>query len=162
MKKLMIPIVLALVVIIGVFIVFNGDDNREIKVINNETELLVSFDEVKTSQNSTTFPVVVRSSGSVPVEAEYTGIELITFLEEKDVKIENFKSITFNASDGYRIILSSEDISEPLNVYLTYERDGEDLLPKSKGGNGPFQLVIRKDPFSQRWIKHVEEIIINY
>jgi len=68
--------------------------------------------------------------------------------------------VTFNASDGYRIILSAEEIAEPSNVYLTFERDGEILKSKKEGGNGPFQLVIRRDPFSQRWIKHVNEIIL--
>ena len=49
---------------------------------------------------------------------------------------------------------------KPRNVYLTFERDGEYLKSKKQGGNGPFQLVIRKDSFSQRWIKHVDEIIL--
>ena len=42
---------------------------------------------------------------------------------------------------------------------FAFERDGEIMKSKKEGGNGPFQLVIRRDPFSQRWIKHVDKII---
>jgi hypothetical protein len=106
------------------------------------------------------FPAVVRSSGAKPVETEYKGIELTKLFESLNIDITNYSKVTFNASDGYRIILSAEEIAEPSNVYLTFERDGEILKSKKEGGNGPFQLVIRRDPFSQRWIKHVNEIIL--
>lgn len=106
------------------------------------------------------FPAVVRSSGAKPVETEYKGIELTKLFEALNIDITNYSKVTFNASDGYRIILSAEEIAEPSNVYLTFERDGEILKSKKEGGNGPFQLVIRRDPFSQRWIKHVNEIIL--
>jgi hypothetical protein len=77
-----------------------------------------------------------------------------------NIDISNTQKITFNAIDEYKIILSIDEINEPSNVYLTFERDGKPLKSKKQGGNGPFQLVIRRDPFSQRWIKHVYEIIL--
>lgn len=109
---------------------------------------------------SITFPAVVRSSGAKPVETEYKGIELKKLLETTGIELSNYSQVTFIASDGYRIILNVEEIMEPSNVYLTFERDGELLKSKKQGGNGPFQLIIRRDPFSQRWIKHVDEIIL--
>ena len=120
----------------------------------------VDTEIIYTHEEAVVFPAVVRSSGSKPVETDYKGIELIKLFETLNIDISNYSKITFNASDGYRIILSVEEISEPSNVYLTFERDGEELKSKKQGGNGPFQLIIRRDPFSQRWIKHVDEIIL--
>jgi len=161
MKKILI-LVLILAVGVGIIFYINDDENPEIILNNRNSEITISKEEVISMDNATAFPVVIRSSGNVPVEAEYIGIYLLDFFQEIGVDIEGFKSITFNASDGYRVIIPSDDINQPLNTYITYARDGSELAPKSKGGNGPFQLVIRMDPFSQRWIKHVDGIIINY
>ncbi len=120
----------------------------------------IDADIIYNHKEALVFPAVVRSSGSKPVETEYKGIELTKLFDSLDLDITNYSKVTFNASDGYRIILSIEEIKEPSNVYLTFERDGEILKSKKQGGKGPFQLVIRRDPFSQRWIKHVNEIIL--
>ena len=120
----------------------------------------INTEIIYTHKEALVFPAVVRSSGSKPVETEYKGIELIKLFDSLNVDITSYSKVTFNASDGYRIILSMEEIKEPSNVYLTFEMDGEILKSKKQGGKGPFQLVIRRDPFSQRWIKHVNEIIL--
>ena len=104
--------------------------------------------------------MVVRSSGNKPVEAEYKGIELLELFNSLGLNITNFEKVTFNATDGYRIILSIDEVKEDSNTYLTFKQDGEYLKSKKKKGNGPYQLIIRRDPFSQRWIKHVDTIII--
>ncbi|MDI9495742.1 MAG: hypothetical protein QM227_05700 [Bacillota bacterium] len=130
-------------------------------VIDGKAEPVdVDTEIIYNHKDALVFPAVVRSSGSKPVETEYKGIELTKLFESLNIDITNYSKVTFNASDGYRIILSAEEIAEPSNVYLTFERDGEILKSKKEGGNGPFQLVIRRDPFSQRWIKHVNEIIL--
>lgn len=121
-------------------------------------ENIVEADIIYNHNDAVLFPAVVRSSGKKPVETEYKGIELKKLLETLNIDISNYKKAEFNASDGYKIILSIEEINEPSNVYLTFERDGEILKSKDSGGIGPFQLVIRRDPFSQRWIKHVNKI----
>ncbi|HCX62781.1 MAG TPA: hypothetical protein DHU59_10130 [Clostridiales bacterium] len=129
-----------------------------IKIENEVTE--VETDNIYSSTDAIDFPAVVRSSGQKPVETEYKGIELIKLLNENRVEADKFTRVILNASDGYRIILDMEEIKEQSNVYLCFERDGEILKSKQQGGNGPFQLIIRRDPFSQRWIKHVNEIIL--
>lgn len=126
-----------------------GDSIEEI-----DTELIYTHEE------AVSFPAVVRSSGQKPVETEYKGLELKMLFEKLSIDTRNYSKVTFNASDGYRIILSLEEINEPSNVYLAFERDGERLKSKKEGGSGPFQLIIRRDPFSQRWIKHVDELIL--
>ncbi len=122
------------------------EENIDVEIIYNHSEAI-------------TFPAVVRSSGKKPVETEYKGVELKALFKTLGIDTSKFSRVTFNAYDGYRVILSMEEINEPSNVYLTFERDGEIMKSKKEGGNGPFQLVIRRDPFSQRWIKHVDKII---
>lgn len=120
----------------------------------------IDTEAIYNSTEAVVFPAVVRSSGEKPVETEYKGVELSTLLAQNNINAADYDKITFIAADGYRIILSTAELSEPNNFYITFERDGEILMSKKQGGNGPFQLVIRRDPFSQRWVKHVNEIIL--
>lgn len=148
--------------IICILLLFTAcsEEKASLTIIVNNEQKIINIDSIYSSNDAVTFPAVVRSSGQKPVETEYKGIELIKVLSANEINVAEDKRVILNAEDGYRIILSSEEIKEPNNVYLTFERDKEALKSKKQGGNGPFQLVIRKDPFSQRWIKHINEIII--
>ncbi|NLJ57658.1 MAG: hypothetical protein GX339_02315 [Tissierellia bacterium] len=152
LKKLSVFIVLILLLACSrqeaslVMVFEDYEEEIDVEIIYNHSE-------------ASTFPTVVRSSGEKPVETEYKGVELKLLFETLGIDTSQYSRVTFNASDGYRIILSMEEINQPSNVYLTFERDGEILKSKKEGGNGPFQLIIRRDPFSQRWIKHVDKII---
>lgn len=154
--------VIPIVIIIGLILIFNFSrkDIISINILQKENQQIVEKDFIYNHNDAISFPAVVRSSGNKPVETEYKGIEMSKLFSSLDLDISQVEKITFNASDGYRIILSIEEINEPNNVYLTFERDGKPMKSKRQGGNGPFQLVIRRDPFSQRWIKHIEEIIL--
>lgn len=140
----------------------SNKDNNEVyvSITVGENQQNVSADYIYNHVDAMSFPSVVRSSGNKPVETEYKGIELLKLFNSLDMDLSNMQKITLNASDGYMIVLNIDEIYEPNNVYLTFERDKEYLKTKEKGGNGPFQLVIRKDPFSQRWCKHVIEILV--
>lgn len=149
------------ILIILIFILTGCSEEEPILTVNIDgKERVINAETIYSHQEAISFPTVVRSSGEKPVETEYKGIELSRFLKSLDIDISNYSKVTFNASDGYRIILSVEELNEPSNVYLSFERDGNLLKSKKQGGNGPFQLIIRRDPFSQRWIKHVDEIIL--
>ena len=124
-------------------------------------EYNIESEDIYQNAEAVTFPAVVRSSGEKPVETEFKGIELKTLFADFCIAAKDTDRITFNASDGYRVILDMDEVLEPYNVYLVFERDGELLKSKKNGGSGPYQLVIRTDPFSQRWVKHVDEIVIN-
>lgn len=155
--------IIPIIIVIGIILIlsFSTKEDISIKIIQGENQQIVERDFIYNHPDSVSFPAVVRSSGKKPVETEYKGVEISKFFSSFNIDISNNEKITFNATDGYRIILSIEEIKEPNNVYLTFERDGEPLKSKKQGGNGPFQLVIRQDPFSQRWIKHVYEIILD-
>lgn len=159
-KKTIIILIAILVVAVGVIYSLATREPAIVRIIKGEEETILELEYLSSHPESTVFPVVVRSSGKKPVETEYEGVEMFTILESLNIDTSNVEKVTFNASDGYKIILKLEEIKEPKNMYLTYKRDGKLLKSKKRGGNGPFQLVIRRDPFSQRWIKHVNEIIL--
>ena len=159
MKKKIIIMLVILAAIIGIY--FARDENEPFIIVNQgENTERIQGEFISNHPEAISFPAVVRSSGNKPVETEYKGVELSKFLSSLDYDTSNIDKITLNAEDGYRIIIDSEELNEPKNLYLTFERDGKRLKSKKRNGNGPFQLVIRRDPFSQRWIKHVDEIII--
>ena len=152
-----------IIVIIGLLLILipSKKEDISISIVKGEHQQIVEKDFIYAHPDAISFPAVVRSSGEKPVETEYKGIEISKLFSSLDIDLSNSEKMTFIATDGYRIILSLDEIKEPNNVYLTFQRDGEYLKSKKQGGNGPFQLVIRRDPFSQRWIKYVEEIIID-
>lgn len=155
-KKYMMFILIALIIASGFFLL-TREKVPELNIVIGDKTISVDSEYIYSHSDVETFPSVVRSSGQKPVETEYTGIELSKLFQ--GLGVEPGEKITLNAEDGYRIMISKEEIDEPHNVYLTFARDGEYMLSRRKGGNGPYQLVIRRDPFSQRWIKHVNEII---
>lgn len=152
-----------IIVIIGLLLILipSKKEDISISIVKGEHQQIVESDFIYNHPDSISFPAVVRSSGEKPVETEYKGIEISKLFSSLGIDLSNMEKMTFIATDGYRIILSLDEIHEPNNVYLAFQRDGEYLKSKKQGGNGPFQLVIRRDPFSQRWIKYVGEIIID-
>ncbi len=158
-KKKIYLLLIGIIILILIFLL-KGKESTNITIKFNDQEIVLESDYFHTNLDAVLFPVVVRSSGNKPVEAEYKGIELLKLFNSLGLEILNFDKVTFNATDGYRIILSIDEVKEASNTYLTFERDGEYLKSKKKKGNGPYQLIIRRDPFSQRWIKHVDTIII--
>ncbi|KAF5036251.1 hypothetical protein DSECCO2_577020 [anaerobic digester metagenome] len=136
-------------------------EKSDLSIKEGTQEFNINKDDIYQNAEAVTFSTVVRSSGEKPVETEYKGIELKILLSSLGISAKDTGRITFNATDGYRVILDMDEVLEPNNVYLVFERDGELLKSKKKGGSGPYQLVIRTDPFSQRWVKNVDEVVIN-
>ena len=71
------------------------------------------------------------------------------------------QKILIKAIDGYVVALDSKEILIDNNVYLVYKRDDEFLKDRDNGGDGPYQLIITTDEFSQRWCKNIVEIEID-
>jgi len=156
--KKAVPI--AVIIVLLLVFLLTREEEVTLRIVNGENVQIVEGEYIYSFEDSVTFPAVIRSSGEKPVETEYKGIELVKLFSALGIDISDAEKITFNASDGYRVILKIDEINEPNNVYLTYERDRQLMKSKKRGGDGPIRLVIRRDPFSERWIKHVEEIII--
>lgn len=120
------------------------------EVANIDREFLLA-------RESRTFPATIRSSGRMPQRVQYTGILLANLFKQLDIDISNSRQIVVKAIDGYVSTLTVEELQRG-RVYIAFQMDGEDLKPRNEGGNGPYQLVILNDPYSQRWCKYVYQV----
>lgn len=152
-----------LLTVLGVSYLINRGDIENKLALNKEAIFEIVVDgQVKTSYNmediskmgEVTFSANLKSSGKDPVAHEYTGVLLKTIFEEAGLNPEQSEGATITAIDGYAAALTKEKLMSDDNVFLAYRRDGQLLGDKSNGGDGPYQLVISKDKFSQFWVKY--------
>jgi hypothetical protein len=164
--KKVIIILLLLVVIVGVTAVLNRTGIEEkvasqrdaiLYIVSNDFEAQVDFGTIMELQE-VEFPAVLKKSGQPAVDTSYTGVQLNDVFRKIGVNTEEKTQVITKAVDGYVVALSMKEVLEDDNVYIVYRRDGKDLGRKEDGGSGPYQIVIRKDPFGQRWNKFLMEI----
>ena len=140
----------------------NADpDAMEAKIVrfyaNGEEQASID-EESLLALEAETFQCIIRSSGEKPVPAEYTGVQMAAVFEELSIDTQGYTRVLLKAVDGYTVAVAMDEIFTDDNVYIAYEMNGEAIKTKKQGGNGPYQLVIRKDPFSQRWCKYLVEV----
>ncbi len=167
MNKTLAVVVLALVLVVGVFAYLNwaeGGDRLQSQreatlfiVSGGERTHTVDFSDIEDLEQRE-FTATLRSSGSSPRDLTYTGVQLRHLLEHLDLDMGGIDQIVTRAADGYTVALGADEVSREDNVYIVYMIDGEPLAPKEAGGSGPYQLVIREDEFGQRWNKFLMEI----
>lgn len=165
-KKTVFIIVAVLVATVGVFAYLNGNYVKDKKEIHINAELIVkadgnetlfTLDEIK-KLGEKEFKANLKSSGNPPVEHTYTGVALKNVIEKANINIADKSQVTIRSVDGYTVAMNMDEVLEDDNVYLTYMVDGQPLGNREDGGSGPYQIVISKDQFSQRWAKYVVEI----
>ena len=100
----------------------------------------------------------LKRSGKDREKHVYTGVLLKEVLEEANVDTAGKDTVIMKAVDGYTSAIGMEETLQDDNVYLVFKIDGEPLGTKEEGGSGPLQVILAKDPFSQRWCKFVMEI----
>jgi len=159
-------ILAVLIVVIGVTAMLNRKGAEE-KAASQRDAILhitagdfaaeVDFDTIL-SLEEVEFPAILKRSGKPAVDTSYTGVQLKDILIEAGASTNGITQVITKAVDGYVVVLSLEEVLEDDNVYVVYKRDGEDLGSKEDGGSGPYQVVIRSDPFGQRWNKFLMEI----
>jgi hypothetical protein len=162
MKKIYI-IVLILAVAVGVTAWLNRGDLEEKKRSQEDAVLLLAYgdDEIELTfadildlpQNE--FDAVLRSSGKAPVDTSYNGVELQSILAANGIDLATVAQVITVSVDGYTVALTGAEVRIADNVYIVFERDGNDLGTRESGGSGPYQLVIRQDEFGQRWNKYL-------
>jgi hypothetical protein len=130
-----------------ILIKFNGDEKK------------LEFKDIK-ALNPVEFKATVDTSKSGPEDHMFKGVLLKDVLSavSDEEEIKRASKVIVKAIDGYTVALSSKEIMEPDNVYLAFEKDGKPLGTKEDGGSGPYQLIVTKDQFSQRWCKFVTEV----
>ena len=132
-------------------------ENAQIILKSDGQEVKLGFDQI-TQLGEKEFTAIFDSSDTKPQEHSYTGVPLMNIIKELNVDIENIEQIIVRGIDGYTVALNPKEVMEEDNVYLAYKLNGKLLKGKQKGGSGPYQIIIRKDEFSQRWCKFVVEI----
>lgn len=168
-KKTISFIIGILVIIVGVFAFINRQaiedkkqDHEKMNIIikKGEKETTFSHDEIL-EFGEEEFKANLKSSGKKAVEHIYTGVPLIKLLQSAEIEMKEEDQINVKSIDGYTVALRVDEVLDEENIYLSYKIDGELMKPREDGGDGPYQMIIRKDQFSQRWAKYVVEIEVN-
>lgn len=164
--KLIALICLVLLVAIVAFAMLNSSRAKEKSQLSLVGEIAILQGGVETARitpqliqefEAETFTATQKSSGKKAVDRTFTGLPLIKLLAAKDLPPQGSETILLRSVDGYSVTLSTPEVADSDNVWLVWEADGE-LLDSSAG---PYMVVIRKDPFSQRWSKMLCEIEID-
>lgn len=101
-----------------------------------------------------------KPSGKAATTRVYGGVPFADLLEAMQINTNGFGSLIFTAADGYASAVTMEEAMDPQLCAIVTELDGSPLLPKEKGGEGPFMMIMPKDKFSQRWCKYLTEITV--
>lgn len=159
-------IIVILIIIMGVFAFMNREivkdvqeaqENREIIVKDDQGETKLIFDDI-VQLDEEEFTATLDTSDTDPEEQSYTGIPLIKVIEKAGITIEDKNQIIVRGIDGYTVAFGTQELMDKDNLYLAYKHNGKFLKSKREGGSGPYQIIARKDQFSQRWCKFVVEI----
>jgi precorrin-4 methylase/DMSO/TMAO reductase YedYZ molybdopterin-dependent catalytic subunit len=89
---------------------------------------------------------------------EYEGVPLMDILAENKIKPSLDSLLIFSAPDGYRSVLSYGELSMTRfgrEIFIADVKDGRSIEKEGK-----FNLIIRHDLSSDRWVKALEKIEI--
>lgn len=90
----------------------------------------------------------------------YTGVLLRELLEAVGLNVEDADQFIAKAADGYTVALPAGEVRDDDLVFVVYKINDEPLSPAEEGGSGPYRIVVKDDEFGQRWVKHLEEIVV--
>ena len=154
---LLLAIVAAMWVLSGNSLVDGVERSKTITfIVDGEVAVTIDRDFLA-AQDNRTFSATIRSNGKRPQQTRYTGILLANLFQQLGLDLTDRTQVVVKAIDGYVSTLTMDELQNK-RIYIAYQMDGEDLKPINEGGNGPFQLVIPSDPYSQRWCKYVYQV----
>jgi hypothetical protein len=134
-------------------------------IVNGETKTLMNMEELK-ALGIENFDNYHRNSRGKNELVNYGGVELKTVLSHFNIPLDNIKSFTLYASDGFAKIYSIEDVTIENNVYITVYAKGEPLITGITGGNeedgGPYVIIKCNDYYSENRVKKFNKVVINY
>ena len=160
-------VIAVLIVVVAITAFLNAGDVSEKKALEQEAviqvssggDILAEIDMGLIQElGPAGFNANLDTSDSGPEPHQYTGILLNDILEKLDINTESYDTVTAKAIDGYNVVYETSEVLDEDNIYLAIMRDGEPLGSKSTGGSGPYQIIVTKDSFSQRWCKFVIEL----
>lgn len=167
MKRMVGLIIAALIIVLGVTAYLNRGDmafkkesqDDGVFVIKSGGQEVARVDmQFVKSLDKVDFEANLKRSGKDPEKHTFTGVPMKTIFEKLNVDVQGKSTVVVKAVDGYASAISLDEALEENNVYIAYAIDNKPLGKKEDGGSGPFEMVISKDPFSQRWCKFVSEV----
>lgn len=168
MKKKILPIIIiVLIVVVSISAYLNKQSVQEKKEMMQEAKFQIIIDDKSVAEpnmeeimnmDPVQYEANINKSGKDPVTHNFTGVPLINILEKYKVDLSEKLQVIATAVDGYTVAYSISEVKDKDNIYITYKMDDKLLGPKEEGGRGPFMLVVREDPFSQRWCKFLIEV----
>ncbi len=165
-KKIILIILAVFALLIAIFALLNfnsisniGSNKIDSTILfkTKDKDYIVGFDLID-KLDSEEFEAVVRSNGKKSKTVMYTAVKLVDILDSLNIDYKSTNKAIVKAEDAYISAVSIDDINIDGNVYIAYKMNGKYLKSRQDGGEGPFQLIIRKDNFSQRWVKYVIEV----
>ena len=167
-KKIVITIIIFLVTLVMILSIMNlGDvehkkllEEKSIFEINTDNETYSIDMEYLISLNPVDIVANLDTSLSNSQKLNMQAIELIDIINSFNISLNNIEMIHIKSLDGYNSIVSIDELLQDNNVYICIALDNEPLKTKSKGGMGPYLMIIQSSTFSQRWVKYIQEINI--
>ena len=171
MKKrniiIIVTVTVVLLIIVGVFAYLNAGNVDEKKKLEEEAIILIKSQDKELARIDMAllektgikdFTANLDTSDSEAQKHIYSGVLLNELLESLGIDINEYSTVIAKAVDGYTVALNAAEVVQPDNIYIAVKMDGMDLGTKSTGGSGPYQLIVTKDAFSQRWCKFLIEL----
>ena len=136
------------------------EENREFHIrVNGEYAATVNLQDLL-DIGPQEFTTSMATSIMAPRDVTLRGVELRFLFEAAGIDITGASHFVVSGLDSYYSPLSPGEVNGDGVIYICYMMDGKMLEPQSKGGYGPFLMVIHGERFAQRWCKYVEAIDI--
>ena len=166
--KGIIAVIVALVIIIGVFAVVNSrgleadaDGNSVSIVINGNETAVYTIDDLREMEGINTIHKTISSGSKEDETGDFTGVAVRDLLLSADEGcLDNASGVNVTSGDGFVSSYSMDEIMEDDNIMLIFEQDGEPLPHFNDGGSGPLRIVVMKDQFGNRSAMWVTQISV--
>ncbi|MCL2107143.1 MAG: hypothetical protein FWH26_08855 [Oscillospiraceae bacterium] len=148
----------ALAIGVAVLAVLNRENAAEKKRLLNDAVFLivaagsehqVSMEDIEALEPRE-IEAIYKKSGKDPETRTYTGVPFAAVLRAKGIDTGAYQSAAFAAADGYASALPMADALDETSCFIVI--DG--------GDEGPFRMILAKDPFSQRWCKLLTDVTL--
>jgi hypothetical protein len=149
-------ILAALAVAVAVLAALGGQNTAEKRRLLEGAEFVVVSGEEKYRVTMEEFLALeqreieanYKKSGREPETRYYTGVPFAKVLAMKGIGLTGVETAVFSAADGYVSPLPAADALNEENCFIVAD----------SGGEGPFRMILARDPFSQRWCKLLIEV----
>ncbi|NLT73585.1 MAG: molybdopterin-dependent oxidoreductase [Chloroflexi bacterium] len=155
-----------------------GSDETVLELVHDDTVIELSLRDLQKMPSAEGLAGIMSSTGKITAPVVHKGVLLTTLLDELG-GLDESSSVQVQASDGYAMTLSANQITSgqfatydvatgdevepegPLQVLIAYERDGELMNKEQEGtlrmvviGSSPLQVV--DGHWSVKWTNRIE------